>query len=99
MKLLKKFKVIKEATVIYDTYKSGSYTRNKAVKVPEGTIIRGEKIQKGEKEFITFNGKGLGVDEEIQIASENCKRQYPWGVIITVVVVICGIVFCFVKKK
>lgn len=99
MKFLKKFKVIKEATVVYDTYKSGSYTRNKTVKVPEGTIIKGEKIKKGEKELITFNGKQLGDDEEIQIAAENCKRQYPWAIIITAVVVICGIVFYVVKKK
>lgn len=95
----KKFKVVKEATVIYDTYQEGSYTRNKSVKVPTGTIIYGDKITKDGKELISFDATELGVDEEIQIAAENCEKQTPWGLIAAFVILIVGGVVYFVKRK
>lgn len=95
----KKFKVVKEATVIYDTYQEGSYTRNKSVKVPTGTIIYGDKITKDGKELISFGAAELGVDEEIQIAAENCEKQTPWGIIAGIVLIVIGGIVYIVKRK
>lgn len=99
MTLFKKFKVVKEEEVIYDTYQEGGYTRKKTLKVPVGTIIKGEKLVKGDKELISFNAKELGVDEEVQMLAANCKRKYPIGLIVTIVLLITVIVIYVTHKK
>lgn len=99
MTLFKKFQVVKEEEVIYDTYQEGGYTRKKTLKVPVGTIIKGEKLIKGGKELVSFNAKELGVDEEVQILAANCKRKYPIGLIVTIVIIVAGGVFYFTRKK
>lgn len=95
----KKYEVVKEAKVIYDTYKEGSYTRNKTVTVPCGTIIYGERITKGEKNLISFDAAELGVDEEIQISAENCEKKTPWGIIAGIVLIVIGGIVYIVKRK
>lgn len=95
----KKYKVTEDVTVVYDTYKEGSYTRNKSIKVAKGTVVYGEKITQGDKEFISTDAKDLGVDELISIPVEKVEKITPWGIIITCVVVIIGSVVCYVKHK
>ena len=95
----KKYKVTEDVTVVYDTYKDGSYTRNKTLKVAKDTVLYGEKMTKGDVEVISFDAVELGVDEEIQINADKVKKVTPWGLIATAVVfVVCGIIY-FVKRK
>ncbi len=95
----KKFYVTEDVTVVYDTYKEGSYTRNKSVKVPKGTIVYGDKIIQGDKELVSVDAKDLGVNELISIPADKVEKVTPWGVIITCVVVIVGSIVYYVKHK
>lgn len=95
----KKYKVAKETTIVYDTYKQGSYTRNKTVTVKKDTVIYGDKVSKGDKEFVSFDAAELGVDELIQIPADCVEKQTPWGIIATFVVLVCGVVVWIVKRN
>lgn len=95
----KKYKVCKSTVVVYDTYKQGSYTRNKSLKVEEGSVVYGDKLIKGEKEFISFDATEFGVDELVQIPVENVEKVTPWGLIIAGVVVLFSAVVFIVKRK
>lgn len=95
----KKYKVAKDTTIVYDTYKQASYTRQTTITVKKGTEIFGDKVSKGDKEFVSFDAAELGVDELIQIPAENVEKQTPWGIIATFVVLVCGVVVWIVKRK
>lgn len=95
----KNYKVTEDVTIVYDTYKEGSYTRNKTLKIAKDTIINGDKITKGENKLISFEANELGVDELVQIPAEKTERQTPWGLIAAFVILIVGGVVYFVKRK
>ena len=95
----KKYKVIKPKTIAYDTYKEGSYTKYHEITLHKDTVIYGDKVIKGEKEFVSFDASELGVDELIQIPADCFEKQTPWGIIATFVVLVCGVVVWIVKRN
>lgn len=86
--IFKKYKVQKGAVIVYDTYKNGNYIQNKTVTIPRDAVIVGDKLKKGEVEYISFNAKEWGVDELVQIPVANVKYMFPWVVVISVIVII-----------
>lgn len=95
----KKYKVIKPKTIAYDTYKEGSYTKHHKITLHKDTVIYGDKVIKGETEFVSFDASELGVDELIQIPSDCVEKQTPWGIIATFVVLVFGVVVWIVKRN
>lgn len=95
----KKYKVSKSTVVVYDTYKQGSYTRNKTLKIDEGSVVYGDKLRKGDNDLLSFDATEFGVDELVQIPYENVEKVTPWGVIIAGIVVLCSAVVFIVKRK
>jgi hypothetical protein len=94
-----RFKVKETTTVVYDTYKQGSYIRNRTVEIPEGTIVEGEKLLKGTQEIVSFNAKQLGVDELVQIPFEKVEKLFPWKLILSIAIPVIIIVSVIVSRK
>lgn len=94
-----RFKVKETTTVVYDTYKQGSYIRNRIVEIPEGTIVEGEKLLKGTQEIVSFNAKQLGVDELVQIPFEKVEKLFPWKFILSIAIPVIIIVSVIVSRK